>query len=283
MTYLLPLLAAVALNTADRTLTRASLRRHDLADEFLLVYQLTSTVLTAPFAVLALARGGIRGTVPGGTLLLLLAGSVVCWTVYSVYAFRSAARLELSVASTISRLRLVLVAVLGVLFFGETISGTHAIGLAVLLAAYIPLTRLPGTRVDRLGVVYCLLSTVGITGALLFDKALARGLDPAVIVFVGFAGTLVTGFRLNRGLSWRAARPVLGPAAVAGAAGAAGYYALVAALATGPAVVVLPVYQASAFLYVLVGVVFLAESADWRRKVLSAGLSLAGALLVLHG
>ncbi len=284
MPYLIPLVVAIVLNTADRTLTRATLRRHDdRADEFLLVYQLTSTLLTAPFAALALLDPDHPKSALNGDVLLLVLAAITCWSVYSVSAFRSSALLELSVAATISRLRLVLAAFFGVVFFGETISPTHGIGLAVLLAAYIPLTQLPREQLNRKGLAYAAASTVAITLALTTDKALTAWFDPAVILFLGFAGTTLAGFALNKGISTAALRPVLLPAALAGTAGAVGYYGLVVAMAEGPVGVILPVYQSSAFIYVLIGIVLLGETTGWRRKVLSAAVSLLGAALVLYG
>ncbi|WCN07399.1 EamA family transporter [Streptomyces sp. M92] len=282
MPYLVPLVVAIVLNTADRTVTRATLRRHgDRADEFLLVYQLTSTLLTVPFAALALLRPGHPAGVPSGEVLLLVLAAITCWSIYSVSAFRSSALLELSVAATISRLRLILAAFFGVVFFGETVSATHAIGLAVLLVAYIPLTQLPREQLNRKGLAYAAASTVAITLALTTDKALTAWFDPAVILFLGFAGTTLTGFALNKGTSTAALRPVLLPAVLAGTAGAAGYYGLVVAMTEGPVGVILPVYQSSAFIYVLIGIVLLGETSGWRRKVLSAAISLLGAALVL--
>ncbi|MFE7129476.1 hypothetical protein ACFVIM_01295 [Streptomyces sp. NPDC057638] len=284
MPYLIPLLVAVALNTADRALTRAALRRHsDRADHFLLVYQLTSTLLTAPFALHALLGPAHPISSLDTQALLIALAAVTCWSVYSVSAFRSAALLELSVAATISRLRLVLAAFFGVVLFGETISPTHGVGLAVLLAAYIPLTRLPREQLHRKGLAYAALSTLAITLALISDKALTTWLDPAVILFLGFAGTTLTSLVLNRGIKAAALRPVLLPAALAGTAGAAGYYGLLLALAKGPVGVILPVYQSSAFLYVLIGIVALGETTGWRRKILSAAVSLLGTALVLYG
>lgn len=284
MSFAVALCAAVLLNAVDRLLTRRTLRDHDLADEFLLVYQLVCTVLTAPFAVASLLRpsaasGGIL-PIPG---FLLIVATIAMWALYSVAAFRSARRLELSVGSTIGRLRIVLTAGLGVLFFGETLGPIAIVGVGLLLLAFIPISRLPSRQLNRTGVAYALVSTFAISLAMLADKALTQWLQPEMIVFIGFAGTTAIAFALNRGTRISHARPILVPAVVAGAAGAVGYYLLVVALATGPASLILPVYQASALLYVIAGIVLLGEKDGWRRKLLAGLIAAVGTGLLMSG
>jgi drug/metabolite transporter (DMT)-like permease len=273
---------AILLNAVDRLVTRRALRDHDLPDEFLLVYQMTSTVLTAPFAMVALARADAswRQGLPGEALALVVA-TVCLWSLYSVSAFRSARLLELSVGSTIGRFRVLITALLGVVVFGESLSGIAVAGVVLLLLAFIPISKLPSTQLNPRGVAYALVSTLAISLAFIADKALTGWFAPEIVIFIGFAGTTVVAFVLNRRTPLAHARPVVVPAIVAGAAGAAGYFMLVLALATGPASVILPVYQASAILYVLAGIVLLGETDRWRPKVLAGVIATVGTVMVI--
>lgn len=115
MSYLLPLVLAIALNAVDRLITRATLRRHHQPMDFLVVYQLFSTGALVPVALAAvLTSRAVHGT-PSTVwvLVALVTASVTFWAAYAILTFKSSALVELSVTSTISRLRLVFVAVLG--------------------------------------------------------------------------------------------------------------------------------------------------------------------------
>lgn len=282
MSYMVALTAAIVFNAVDRIITRRALRDHDLADEFLLVYQLTCTILVAPFAIVALAWSDNTWTqgFPLEALGLILA-TVCLWALYSVSAFRSARLLELSVGSTIGRLRIPITAFLGVLLFRESLSGVAVVGIILLLIAFIPISKLPSRQLNSRGVGYAVLSTLAISFALIVDKALTGWFAPEVVIFIGFAGTTVVAFILNRKTKISRARPIAWPAFIAGAAGAAGYFTLVVALAAGPASVILPVYQASAILYVLAGIVLLQETDGWKRKLLAGVIATAGTALVI--
>lgn len=278
---LVSLCEAIVLNGLDRLLTRRALRDYDLADGFLLVYQVLSTAVSLPLAVVELVRVGDPDEASDSMIWWVIPLSVGLWAIYSVSAFRSARLLELSVSSTIGRLRIVLTAVLGVVFFGETLGPVAVCGIVLLLLAAVPLIRMPTARISPRGVLLALVSTGAITLALLADKLLTRVLPPSCIVAMGFLGTSLIALILNRRRSWAGLRPIIVPAAIAGVAGTLGYVALLRALAGGAASVILPIYQASGILYVVAGIVLLGERADRGRKLTAAMIATAGAWCLL--
>lgn len=282
--YLMALVGAAVLNSVDRIITRASLRRHDLSNWFLLVYQLACTIVVAPFAVSALARGPALNARPVDVeLWLLIVACVAAWGCYSVASFRSTRLLELALSSTVGRLRLVITAVFGVVLFGERLDFWAIVGVVVLLLAFLPLTRFPRWSLSLPGLGYAALSTFAISFALIIDQALTAWLDPVVVVFIGFLGTTVIGALLHARRQIASVRPILWPAVVAGVCGAAGYYLLVVALASGPISVVAPLYQASGLLSVLAGIVLLGETERWRSKLWADAIATVGATLLTIG
>lgn len=281
MSFVVALAVAVLLNCVDRLITRRSLRDHDLADNFLLVYQLTCTLITAPFALFFLIQSPLPTPDAGlGFAVVLGVATVLLWGVYSVASFRSARLLELSVSSTVGRLRIIITAIFGMIFFGEHLSPAAIVGVLILLVAFIPVSTLPTAQLNRRGLTYALVATLAISFALMADKALTEWFSPEVVVFIGFLGTTIIAFVLNRHTRLSHAKPVLVTAVIAGAAGAGGYFALVTALAAGPASIILPVYQASALLYVVAGIILLGERNGWGKKILSGCIAAVGTALV---
>jgi drug/metabolite transporter (DMT)-like permease len=275
------LLGAIAFNVADRLVTRIALRNTQQPDHFLVAYQSVSTLVIFPFALLELADG-VAGPADW-RLFALLGCAIVAWTGYSVTNFRSAAVLDVSVHSMLSRLRLVFAAAIGVAAFDESISSIHAIGLGVVLISFVPLSTMPKGVIDRRGVLYGIASALSISLALSFDKGLTSHLSAATITFVGFAGSLIVCclvLPLPKRADFRAVAPLATAAALAGTGS---YYLLISALGRGPASVVVPVYQSGAVISVMLAMLLLRETAAWQRKLLAVALSFVGAAAIVGG
>ncbi|RLP75059.1 hypothetical protein D9V32_11610 [Mycetocola tolaasinivorans] len=274
---------AIIFNGGDRLLTRATLRRSGEPDRFLLVYQATATLITAPAAIFSLVNPPqyAVNTEHPSEFWVLIPLSIALWASYSVFSFRSASLLEVSIASTIGRLRIVITAVLGVVLFGETLGPIGWIGIVLLVLAYLPISRLPSATMNRRGLVYAVAATLAISLALILDKALTAGIPPSVVVFLGFLGTTIVALVLNRNRLREPESWLLWPAVVAGIAGAAGYYLLLSALVDGQASIILPIYQAAGILYVVAGIIILSERDHVAQKLTAAGIAAAGVVLVV--
>lgn len=286
MSYLLPLVLAIAFNTVDKVIARSTLRKNVNPDSYLLVYQVVCLAISLPAAILALifSEAGERtGSFGGGVIWLFVVLAMAAWSLFGVATFRSSSKLDLSVSATIGTSKLLWAALLGIVFFHESLGPLHIVGLAVIVVANLALHRFPFNRMTSIGALYAAVAAFALSGALALDKWLLDYLDAAVVLCLGFAGSTITSLVLNRKSSRADLRVAARSAVLAAIAGSAGYYFLLVAMRMGDLSVVVPIYQSSHIFFVAAGILILKERMGMRPKLVAAIASTVGAILIFAG
>lgn len=286
MNYLIPLGGAILCNTIDKLASRRALSSSARPDAYLLVYQLACLAISFPGAIIAVlspdaARRPLGELAPSAWLLVIAA--MAAWSLYGVATFRSASVLDLSITATIGSSKLIWAALLGVVLFGESLSWIQVLGLLTVVGAQVVLQRAPLVRFGTAGTLYAALAAFALSMALALDKLLLESLSAPVVLFLGFAGSSITGAALNRQTAWLHLRRLALSALLAAIAGSAGYYCLLLAMASGPLSVVVPVSQSSQIIFVVAGILVLKERVGIRPKLLASAVSACGAVLIFIG
>lgn len=269
MAWFLPLLLATVLSTADKVISRHTLRVICNPDVYLLVYQLICLILSIPAAALSLPDSFPFLLAPRAEILklfLLMLATMVAWSVFGIATFRSAATLELSISAIFSRSKFLWTTLLGISFFGESLTILHAIGLFFIFISTVSLRSAPVQLINLKGITYTLLSAISISAAMALDKCLLAWFPVPIVLFIGYLGSTLTGLALNKrhknktaeqgNLPRTVMKKIYCKATLAGLAGSSGYYFLLIAMQHGSLSVVIPLFQSSYILVVLAGVFF---------------------------
>jgi uncharacterized membrane protein len=250
--------------------------------------------LNAVFAVIALGHAGLRGAdLPaalGAWPLLLL--SALGQLVYGLSIVLVLRRGDLSTYYPIIRSSPLAIVTVGFLVLGERYRPILLAGIALVLAGTFVLQYRPGARLlaEPLNFALAVLAMLGSAGYALTDARLVRRIDPVAVLFWVQAITVpVYAVVYGRGRpAWRFGLPLAtwaaapGRYALVGGLAYVSYYLILLAYARGgdPAAVN-AVRQVAIPLSVLIGGVWLAEGAMWRR--LGAALAIAAGIAIVVG
>jgi drug/metabolite transporter (DMT)-like permease len=176
-------------------------------------------------------------------------------------------------------------ALLSVTLFGEALSASEAIGIALIGAAMFVLVA--GRHLDRSGLGWALLTGVAIAGYTVIDAHGVRAAPtPAsfiVWMFVLMGSATVTMFALvSRGAIFAAARRQWRAGAVAGALSILTYSLALSAFALGPTAPLAALRETGMVTATAIAVLFLGERVTPAR-LLSVVAILGGAALILAG
>ncbi len=248
--------------------------------------------LNAGFALLALGHGWLRGAdlAADRGLWPLLLLSALGQLVYGLSIVLVLRRGDLSAYYPIIRSSPVAIVAVGFFLLGQRYRPVLLAGIGLVLAGSVALQYRRGARLlaEPLNLALAVLAMLGSAGYALTDARLVRHMDPVGVLFWVQAMTvpvyaLVYGrgqpaWRLGLPLGTWAAAP--GRYALVAVLAYASYYAILLAYARGadPAAVN-AVRQVAIPLSVLIGGVWLAEAAMWRR--LLAALAVAAGVAVI--
>jgi drug/metabolite transporter (DMT)-like permease len=262
-----------------------------------LAFNVTQTLLTAPFAVLGLLGFDPDALTP--QLWACVLGTSVSHGLYLYWLSTALERADLTLAYPIVRSTPALLPLLAIPLLGEAPSPLGALGIAVVVSG-IWLVHGAGLRLATLlapKLRYAWLTLLATVGYSLSDKAGMATLDAA-----GFAGAVPPAFAWYCVLSLggtavflplalrrvgleplqRSLRTESGRAFVAAVVSFTGYGLILEAFRLAPASYVVAVRQSSVLFAAWIGVAFLGERPD-RGRLAGAAATVAGVALIGFG
>lgn len=280
MHWLTLTIAAATLAAAARVSHRYLLV--DAADPtaYAIAFQLAAAAFIAPVAV-----ADLRHYAPAPEHLpyyLAMLASIGCWTAFNWLSFHADRHAEVSVTSVLARTRAVWSVLVGAVFLGEPLLLLRVAGAGLIVVGAAVLVRPTAVRANR-GVALALAAALVASIAHASDSFAVREVPAGILTTSGFLGGGVLLGLTARGSASRVRR-LLGTRARYGVLSALlaswSYWLLVQALAAGEVGQVVPVYQGNLALVVLAGILLLRERDHRARKLVAAGVALAGAVLV---
>lgn len=247
------------------------------------------------FSLILLAAPG-PFPVPAALIVLLSMGGAVCFVGYHLFTGRAYRQGELSLTYPLAQTAMVYVPIWGVMLLGESVSALGAGGLLLILCgAYcVQLRKLSFDEVLRpfrslgdpsvqaalaAGFVYSVGAVVDKTGVTSYDPFYFTYLLVAWM-FLFMSVNLLRSGRNGRILrEWRHSRLLI---LLSGPIMLGSFLSFRYGLQLAPMSYAVPMRQVSLLIAVLIGVLFLGESAG-RIRFAAAGLILAGVLLVRVG
>lgn len=215
-----------------------------------------------------------------------LFASSLFWLAFSAFAFRAARRTDAAVTAVFGRMRILFVAVMGWCFLGEQINSMRAIGISCVLFGTVILAVKEIRKPSAGGVWDTMIAALAISCAFAVDKCLTRTVPPSVIAFCGFGLSgawvaLVSRERLMHRLvtlmqeCWRIVVLAVITSVVS-------YWTLLRAFQSGELTQVVPIYQCSVIITVLLAAVVLNERTQmWRRVIASLLVAMGGVIVKL--
>lgn len=274
------LVVAILTSILERICHRFFMRKLDDSVSYTLLYQVIASLSLIIFMNYEIMKFQFDNTSLESWFLLFV--SSVLWLVFGILSFKSDKLLEASQKAIISRARIIWALGIGVLFFGESVSVSHGLGI-LLIASAIFIHYRPSASINKEGLRLEIGASFAIALAMGLDKYLSQYFPISFLTFSAFftSALLLVFFMKNpvargRNVIRKSGVYVLIP----GILGAISYCALISALKFGDLGVVLPVYQGGTMLTVLVAMVVLNESDNWKLKILSGALAFAGAALI---
>ena len=251
--------------------------------------KIAEVVVYAPVCaiVIALNAGGPHAPVSAAAILVTV-GAALTLANYVALA-QGYSRGDLSVVYPLSRgAGLLFLPAFGYLAFGEHLSATGWVAVAMILTALVVMSRpsAPTTErpVSRAAVIFALLAGLAAAGYTVWDKRAIQSIPTflyfyaySVLVAVAYALFLRARFSREELMAeWRAHR---GPIVLVGILNTAAYLLILAALKTGTSTYVIALRQLSIAFGVGLGVWRLGESLP-ARKAAGVILLICGCVLV---
>jgi|CXWL01.1.fsa_nt_gi drug/metabolite transporter (DMT)-like permease len=273
-------LLATLLTTLERVLHRYILRAENDANIYTLVYQFAAALVLVPLVV---GEPQLKSVFFHDLRLYLVwLISSLFWLAFGLFSFHADHYADVSVTSILSRTRILWTFVLGVFFFGEAISFAKLQGVALIFAGLVGLSIRENFKYNK-GVLFTLMAAISISIALSIDKYLARFFPTSVIAFSAF---FIPGIWLYITLPNKRERlkklfSDKGKYAILTALfGALSYWLLLRALTLSDISKVIPIYQSSLALNVIIGIILLNEREKVLHKLFASAIVLLGVILI---
>jgi len=291
--WLFWLLVSVVCTSAECATNRRILRNSTDTGSYLVNYNLAATLLLVavmPFGTLRLPQAGMSW------VLLLVAGAT--WYLGARFSFQADRRIEVSVSSLISQIKILLLVILGAAIFKESLTplqlggvGLMFSGLVVLNivarranAAFAHTSDIHARRNLWIGVGLKLLSVSMTTTAIMIDKTLTNVTDPAVIAVSGYLLPLVLGGIASLRKRREADQPRMrfsAGALVAGCLSGTAYVTLVQSFSAKPLSLVFSLYQMNVLLTLALGFFWLEERDNvWGKALAGIVITMGSVALV---
>jgi len=217
---------------------------------------------------------------PYSLLIFLLLGLSEIGSIYAIMKMHEYS--HLSISTIISRTRLIWVALISFLFFGEQLNLQQYSAIALLFIGLLIVTTPRQLRRDK-GVKYAHLAAFFSALVAIFLKASSLYTTPQMsLVIMGIFPLLFLPLlmkdatrrlkRLRKSLSFSSIIPIT--------AYVLGGYLYTLALSLGEASIIVALYQGSMIFSVLGGIILLKEHGDIRKKLIGSMLAL-GAIILL--
>mgnify|MGYP002713058628 CR=1 FL=1 len=283
--WLLFTLAATLLTAIERILHRYVLRNNDDASIYTLAYQFAAAMFLVPTILVEFKDYNFSPAHIPNYILLIISG--IFWLGFGLLSFHADRYAQVSITSILSRTRLFWVLLIGLVFFDEvinsyTVGGIIFIFIGITILAFI---SLGGNRGVNKGALFSLMAAISISIALSIDKyqsqssqlllgmiALSAFLTPSAWLTV----TLSDKKNRIKALFAGKGKYVIFTALV----GALSYWFLIKALSMANISKVIPIYQSSITVAIVMGFFFLKERDKIFFKLLASIIVVVGAVLV---
>jgi drug/metabolite transporter (DMT)-like permease len=243
-----------------------------------IAYGLVSSAMILPLALL-----DFRYSLEPVALIAVLAASI-SWAVFSVLQFESQKFVEASKRTPIYRTRLIWVALLGFLLFGDAMPLQKILGIILLLSsALVVIGKWQKIYLGDEGIALTLASSIAWAASNLLDKAAIPHYSPGVYSFLMFflptvcVSSVMKDRRRRLQRLWKEEKTAI---VALSFLVAVSYTLSVVALSTTEVSNVLPVADVGIIVTMLGGIIFLHERSDLGKKIISMVLTMAGAFLV---
>lgn len=274
----LPLsLAAGLLYTVQGLLTRYVLKGDQDAWAFSFYFSLVGALTALPFVLWQPQFA----TSPTLWLVLLLVGGLIVLQNY--LSFRSTNYLEASVQGSITKVRLLWVLIIGVLFFQESLSVLKIIGTLLTIAAGIVIYFKSTEVKSKLGFYLTLAATLVYAVIIGLYKVLFSEFNSATLTFFIFAiPAVMNSFVMPNAIQRIKKMAVTQGKSVLIATFLGGFanLAMNQALEMGEASRVLVIIEAFLIILLMGEHIYLKERSDFKRKLVAVGLATIGAILI---
>lgn len=276
-------LLATLLATLERVLHRYVLRAENDANIYTLVYQFTAALGLVPLVITELQLQAFPIHNINIQVYVVLLTSSLFWLAFGLLSFHADRYAEVSVTSVLSRTRVLWTLVLGVIFFGEAVNFAKLQGVILIFAGLAALSIRGNFNYHSKGVLFALAAAISISVALSIDKYLAHFFPTSVVAFSAF---FIPGIWLgitlpNKRERLKALLSGQGKYAILTALlGALSYWLLLRALVLSDISKVVPIYQSSLVLNVIVGIILLDERDRILHKLFASVIVLLGVILV---
>jgi len=277
------LLIFISTNTASKILQKTALRDEKVdPTAFSAFYLFIVALATLPFVLL---EDVTVSSSPRIWLTVFLAGSF--YAASTLFYYHALKRTEISQVETIVTSRSVWMMLLGAIFFHEPLYLSKVLGVVLIFAGLAVIYWRPGVK-QPLGRahLYVLLFTLMISGGSALDKFAISHFSvafyqviifllPSLLTVIFIPGTLA---KIRPMLRWsRTSLLILAACALQAIACLALYRAYQIG---GELSVIGPLAQTSTVLTIFIGIIFLREHWNLRRKLLGIALSLLGVVCI---
>ena len=210
--------------------------------------------------------------------------SAVIWTVLTLFYFKAVSLLEVSTNIPVSKIRLLFVLFLSVMFFGESITTEKIAGtLLIFIGAVLATWKMEKTKSDPKGVPIAIITAFLISIAFLLDKYLVQFFTPGTLAFIlfflpsAFLFPFVLGKKKEMGSVLRKnLKPLLAAVVLASLT----YFFVLNAFQTTEASIVLPLLELSILVSLFGAVVLLKERQNLKLRVAAIVIVLVGSILI---
>ncbi len=218
--------------------------------------------------------------------LILLFASFL-WIFASLLRFLSMELADLSLITGIGGVRVLFVAILATLLLGEAITVERGVGMLVLFAGLTVATwdRNPFGHLKNRGVQYAILGALLVSFGAIIDKFNVPNFDPMFYNAMGFLVPALF-FPFVFRIDFKKVRKIArgnDMLAIAGAAtsGLLAYYFILNAYLVMDVHIAYPASRVMAVLALVLGILFLGEKKQLKRRLLGAATAVAGAAMLV--
>lgn len=171
--------AAVICSSLTCILFKHAVKEHTCEWSILILFHAVAIIILTPFVEIKSI------SLLTSTELLLLLVSSICWVCGDLFGVRALKYMEASVCEAFGTMRLILIALVGVIVFNESFTLTAIVGITLIITGVLAQMRLDAST-DMRGVMCMLTNAVFIATALSLDKILIRTVPEETILFYGF-------------------------------------------------------------------------------------------------
>jgi drug/metabolite transporter (DMT)-like permease len=248
---------------------------------YAILYQCMGAVVLATYLMIHKDEQPTMEAIVANGWWILAAG--IAWMCFAFFSFSADRLLPISYKAIISRLRIIWIWLLGIFAFAEVITFNKILGGILLVSGVIVLSRTK-EKINARGAMLEGVGSLFVSLALTLDKVLTQTLSPTFVAMLAFlnAGVLFMlifprslrdAGKIFRELGFKILLPVL--------AGTMSYLCFVACLKQGELSVVVPLYQTSSIITLVVGHFVFRELGNLSFKLSCGVLSAVGAILMV--